>query len=485
VNELAQSKSHGIPDLPETTDLTDVPNFDDLFLPLGFKRNLERSIIRPVQEGSCPKEHGIILFGPPGTGKTTIPFAIAKKLGYTVFSISPKNFVNDDLSFESSIKECFLEIEQQYVETKNQIKKDEKKKTKKEYNSKLIFIFDEIDEFVVNRGMESDRNSRLMTTMMLPLFNDLREDAEKCGFLFFVMTNYINRFDAAITRKGRFDLVLPIGPPDRISRYHILERTINGLKFEYLKKDIDIRDWIIGEKGEFRKEIDLNTLSTVSDRLGINDIKTICKRVVDNKLVQKDREYQDFLAAKKQRGKTKNFTIHIQTLDFLKWINKHRNSNKEMQEEIDRFYQDYALFSRGSSPNTELNQIQEKVDQEFNSIIVDNFLIPPDQGWQINAKNKLRCELINLNEINLFQGTVKVQLDQVGYSKHNVITKIVRIQVGKPLDFEIIIEPTSKGILKISYIFNGFFVLEEVSALDNKVSRISGKMTKIKEIKID
>ena len=170
------------------------PVWDDVILPLGFKQNIERSIFTPLKRYNSPKDYGFIIFGPPGTGKTTVVKSIAKQLDWEFYYIGPQHFVKRGFSIEDAMKLFVKNIrDKAYQKTKNQ--KGPKKL------AKIVIAFDEIDELVVSREAGIDRQTRLATTMMLPLIQDLRDAAEEFGFVFFVLTNHIERFDPAITRK--------------------------------------------------------------------------------------------------------------------------------------------------------------------------------------------------------------------------------------------------------------------------------------------
>lgn len=68
-----------------------------------------------------------------------------------------------------------------------------------------------LDRENVNLGMES----RMLTTAMLTQLNDLRR---KQSSIFIVATNRLRSFDAAVTRPGRFDILLFLGTPNLSSR---------------------------------------------------------------------------------------------------------------------------------------------------------------------------------------------------------------------------------------------------------------------------
>jgi SpoVK/Ycf46/Vps4 family AAA+-type ATPase len=74
----------------------------------------------------------------------------------------------------------------------------------------LVVLFDEFDEMVRNRALTDELLSRFLTTAMLPKLARINKERR---ILFIVATNYIHTFDVAISRAGRFDLVLQMMPP--------------------------------------------------------------------------------------------------------------------------------------------------------------------------------------------------------------------------------------------------------------------------------
>ena len=137
-----------------------------------------------------------ILFGPPGTAKTTIGEALAERMGWDFLVIDTSTFLQDGLTnVASRIRYVFDRLQSL---------------------TNCIILFDEIEEFCLDRetpglGMES----RLLTTSMLTQLNDLRR-AKKS--IFFLATNRLRAFDSAIIRPGRFDMQLFVGTPNLESR---------------------------------------------------------------------------------------------------------------------------------------------------------------------------------------------------------------------------------------------------------------------------
>jgi hypothetical protein len=136
-----------------------------------------------------------LMFGPPGTSKTTFARAVATQLGWPYIEINPSHFLSNGL-------------EQIYVRT-DEIFRDLMDL------SGVVVLFDEMDALVESRSHEQgeerlDAVRQLLTTSMLPKLAALRESAR---LIFFMATNHRRGLDQAITRSGRFDLLLCVGPP--------------------------------------------------------------------------------------------------------------------------------------------------------------------------------------------------------------------------------------------------------------------------------
>ena len=170
-----------------------------------------------VSNPSFGAVYSAILFGPPGTAKTTICESLAEKMGWDFVVIDTAAFLADGLTnVASRIRYVFDRLGAL---------------------SKCIILFDEIEEFCLDRetpglGMES----RMLTTAMLTAINDLRR-AKKS--VFFLATNRLRAFDSAITRPGRFDIQLFVGTPNKTSRIILLNQKLVGVNDEVKVKAIE------------------------------------------------------------------------------------------------------------------------------------------------------------------------------------------------------------------------------------------------------
>ena len=81
---------------------------------------------------------------------------------------------------------------------------------------RTIILFDEIEEFCLDReNVNLSMESRMLTTAMLTQLNELRRQQSS---IFIVATNRLRSFDAAVTRPGRFDMLIFVGTPNLESR---------------------------------------------------------------------------------------------------------------------------------------------------------------------------------------------------------------------------------------------------------------------------
>jgi hypothetical protein len=141
---------------------------------------------------NAPKDPlSALLFGPPGTSKTLITEAVATDLDWPLVSLSPSDFV------KGSLANVYVQAHEIFEDLMDL--------------SGVVVFFDEMDALVQTRDDgHLDIASQFLTTMMLPKLTELHDQGR---VVFFMATNFQDRFDPAIKRAGRFDLLLCMGPP--------------------------------------------------------------------------------------------------------------------------------------------------------------------------------------------------------------------------------------------------------------------------------
>ena len=191
------------------------------------KEMLERRLVLPLSDSDLAETFGveppkaIVLFGPPGTGKTTFAKAVASRLNWPFVEVFPSRLVGDQNGLAGGLREMFGSIN--------------------DLDNVVVFI-DEVEEIASKRKGDPPSPTQGVTNELLKLIPTFRE---KEGHLLIVATNYIRALDDAFLRHGRFDYVIPIGLPDAEARHSIWSRYIPAQALE----NIDVAELVKRTQG--------------------------------------------------------------------------------------------------------------------------------------------------------------------------------------------------------------------------------------------
>jgi transitional endoplasmic reticulum ATPase len=161
-------------------------------LPLRHPEIFERLGIEP------PK--GVLLYGPPGCGKTLIAKAVANESGAHFISLAgPEIFSKWYGQTEENLRKVFEEAEK---------------------NAPSIIFIDEIDAIAPKREEVTGEVERRTVSQLLTLMDGLKSRGK---VIVIAATNRPNALDPALRRTGRFDREIEIPVPDKKGRKEILQ----------------------------------------------------------------------------------------------------------------------------------------------------------------------------------------------------------------------------------------------------------------------
>ena len=195
--------------------------FDDVAGEDEAKENLQE-VVNYLHDPSKYKEigasmpKGILLVGPPGTGKTMLAKAVAGEANVPFFSMSGSEFVEMFVGMGASkVRDLFSQA--------------------KEKAPCIVFI-DEIDAIGQKRsgGQYGGNDEREQTLNQLLTEMDGFDSSN--GVIILAATNRPESLDPALTRPGRFDRRVPVELPDLLGREAILEVHAKKIK---IAEDVD------------------------------------------------------------------------------------------------------------------------------------------------------------------------------------------------------------------------------------------------------
>lgn len=188
-------------------------DFDDIFEIIDFLKSPQK-----YWDAGAILPHGILLYGPPGVGKTLLARAIAGEAKVPFFVISGSAFVEMFVGVGAKrIREMFEEL--------------------KAAAPAILFI-DEIDAVAGHRsGSTTGAGHREADQTLDQLLVEMDGFDEQASIMVIGATNRPDILDRALLRPGRFDRIIPISMPDVNARKKILEVHV---KNRNLDDDIDL-----------------------------------------------------------------------------------------------------------------------------------------------------------------------------------------------------------------------------------------------------
>lgn len=267
-------------------------NFSDVGGMEAVKKEIELKIIKPLLHPELYKAYGkkigggILLYGPPGCGKTFIAKATAGQVNAKFISVS----LNDILDMwignsEKNLHEIF-ELAR--------------------HNTPCVLFIDEIDALGASRSDMKQSNGRHLINQFLQELDGI--DSTNEGVLIIGATNTPWNLDPAFRRPGRFDRIVFVPPPDKTTRESILRLKLNNKP---------------------TATIDFKTIAKKTENYSGADIDAIIDIAIEQKL---ESSFYDGIPKP------------IETNDLLSALKKHKPSTQEWFSTAKNF----ALFANDS-----------------------------------------------------------------------------------------------------------------------------------------
>ncbi len=266
--------------------------FEDVGGMEKVKKEISLKIIQPLKNPELYKAFGkkagggILLYGPPGCGKTYLAKATAGEIDAKFINIGLHDILDMWMgSSEKNLHEVFMQARE---------------------NAPCVLFFDEVDAIGASRSDMKGSSMRHVINQFLSEMDGVENSNE--GVLVLAATNAPWSVDSAFRRPGRFDRVIFVAPPDAEGRVEILKQHL---------------------KHKPAENIDVAAVAKATEEYSGADLKAVVDIAIEYKL---------------EESLAKGSIEKITTKDLLKAIKQHKATTSEWFGTA----RNYALYANES-----------------------------------------------------------------------------------------------------------------------------------------
>lgn len=204
------SKREGFATIPDTT-------WADIGALGGVRDELATAIVEPIQQPDMyarvgiTAPTGVLLWGPPGCGKTLLAKAVANESRANFISVKGPELLN------KFVGESERAVRQVFVRARSSVP--------------CVIFFDELDALVPRRDDTlSEASARVVNTLLTEL-DGLGSDRQ--GIYVIAATNRPDIIDPAMLRPGRLETLLFVNLPSPLERVEILQTLVRNLSIDF------------------------------------------------------------------------------------------------------------------------------------------------------------------------------------------------------------------------------------------------------------